>query len=92
MVGGHLLVLLPQRFGAPMRFQQVADAVAQRGFLVFRDVDRVVENLRETASICSSNSRCCSCSSLSRSLAAVVVCRMRLRSISTNWSRVWTGA
>ena len=47
VVGGHLLVPLPQRFGAPMRFQQVADTVAQRGFLVFRDVDRLVEDLGE---------------------------------------------
>ena len=47
MVGGHLLVPLPQRFGSPMRVQQVSDAVAQRGFLVFRDVNRVVEHLRE---------------------------------------------
>ena len=45
VVGGDLLIALPQRFGAPMRLQQVADAVAQGGFLVFRGVDRLVEDL-----------------------------------------------
>ena len=38
----------------------------------------------KTASICSSSSRCCSCSSWRCFLAEVVVRRMRLRSISTN--------
>ena len=47
MVRRHLLVLFPQRFGAPMRVQQVADAVAQRGVLIVRDVNRVLEDLRE---------------------------------------------
>ncbi len=47
MVCGDLLVPLPQRFGSPMRLQQLADAVAQGGFLVFRDVNRVIEHLRE---------------------------------------------
>ena len=47
MVRRHLLVPFPQRFGAPMRVQQVPDAVAQRGVLLDREVNRVVEHLRE---------------------------------------------
>ena len=45
MVGCHLLVLLPERFRAPMRLQQVADALAPRGVLLCRNVNGVLEDL-----------------------------------------------
>ena len=91
VVGRDVLVTFPKDFGSTISVQNISHALAQGGVIV-RRVEGLIEDIREDREHLFFKLAILVLQLFEVLLAEVVVRRMRLRSISTNWSRVWTWA